>query len=298
MTTPHRVVEHRIIAADGRTLALTDRGPADGPVVVLLHSAPGSRHLDPDPAATAATGVRLLTMDRPGYGDSTALPEDMVPTLAALADDVAHALRELGVPEAGIAGWSAGGRVALGVAARHPDLVRAIALIGTPAPDDDVPWIPAEYREALQAMRAAPATAYPAMTAAFGGAPVPPDPLLMIMGGDADGSVLADDAAADRLREMLAAAHAQGPAGTAADVVAANVPPPGYDDASVGAPVALFYADGDEVVSPAHGDWWAGRLASTTRHPVSGVGHLLVVPAWPDVLTTLMPSTVTSAVIS
>lgn len=287
MTTSPRAVEHRITAPDGRTLALTDRGPADGPVVVLLHSAPGSRRLDPDPAATATAGVRLLTMDRPGYGDSTPLPQDVLPTLAGLADDVAHALRSLGVADAGIAGWSAGGRVALGVAARHPDLVRAVALIGTPAPDDDVPWIPAEHREALRAMRAAPETAYPAMVSAFGSRPAPPDPVLMVVGGDADGSVLADDAAAGRLREMLAAAFAQGPAGSAADVVAANVPPPGYDVAAVGAPVALFYADGDEVVSPAHGDWWAGRLASSTRHPVSGVGHLLVVPAWPDVLTTL-----------
>jgi len=147
-------------------------------------------------------------------------------------------------------------------------------------------------------MRAAPETAYPAMLAAFGAAPVPADPLLMIMGGAADGSVLADDEVAGRLRTMLAAAYAQGPAGAAADVVAANVPPPGYDVASVGVPVALFYADGDEVVSPAHGDWWAGRLASSTRHPVSGVGHLLVVPAWPDVLTTLTHPAVAPAVIS
>lgn len=135
------IAEHRLTLPDGRTLALDDYGTADGPVVLFLTAAPGSRRLDPDPAATAAAGVRLLVVDRPGYGDSTPLPAGPVPTVGGLADDVAAALDALGVERAGVVGWSAGGRIALALAARRPDLVRSLAVTGTPAPDEEVPWV-------------------------------------------------------------------------------------------------------------------------------------------------------------
>jgi hypothetical protein len=43
----------------GRTVAvhdLTPNAPADAPVVLLCHSAPGSGSFDPDPDATAVAG--------------------------------------------------------------------------------------------------------------------------------------------------------------------------------------------------------------------------------------------------
>jgi pimeloyl-ACP methyl ester carboxylesterase len=88
--------------------------------------------------------VRLLVVDRPGYGESTPLPAGTVPTMAGLADDVAAALGSLVVDAVGVVGWSAGGRFALALAATRPDLVRAVAPAATPAPDDEVPWIPDE----------------------------------------------------------------------------------------------------------------------------------------------------------
>ena len=41
------------------------------PPLLLVHGAPGSRLLCPDEDATAVAGVRLLTVDRPGYGART-----------------------------------------------------------------------------------------------------------------------------------------------------------------------------------------------------------------------------------
>ena len=53
---------------DGRRVAWSAWGNRAGQPVVFLHRNPGSRLLDPDPPATAAAGVRLITIDRPGYG--------------------------------------------------------------------------------------------------------------------------------------------------------------------------------------------------------------------------------------
>ena len=115
---------------DGRTVAFDIAGPDDGPVVVLHHAAPGSRRFDPDPAATAAAGVRLVTIDRAGYGGSDPLPAGTVPTIPGYAADAAAVLDHLGVTSAVVAGWSAGGRVAAALAAARPELVAALFIIG------------------------------------------------------------------------------------------------------------------------------------------------------------------------
>ncbi|MDS0260264.1 hypothetical protein NDI56_12745 [Haloarcula sp. S1CR25-12] len=53
---------------DGRTLTYADHGDPDGSPVLFCHGTPGSRLGVPDSGAVAATGTRLLTVDRPGYG--------------------------------------------------------------------------------------------------------------------------------------------------------------------------------------------------------------------------------------
>src|SRR5579872_7299331 len=64
--------EHRVRLADGRVLACLELGDPSGPVVLYFHGYPGSR-LEARVAAAAATrlGVRLLAIDRPGFGLST-----------------------------------------------------------------------------------------------------------------------------------------------------------------------------------------------------------------------------------
>jgi pimeloyl-ACP methyl ester carboxylesterase len=131
--------QHRIIRPDGRTVAVAETGDPVGSAVVLAHPAPGSRLLDPDPAATRAAGVRLISVDRPGYGGSTPVADGVPPAIPSHADDIAATLEALGVSDVAAVGWSAGGRVVLALAARHPDLVRAPAIGFYGADDETVP---------------------------------------------------------------------------------------------------------------------------------------------------------------
>src|SRR5262245_42519005 len=60
---------------DGRRLGFAEWGAADGWPVFLFHGTPGSRLTrHPDEPLTRALGARLITIDRPGYGLSTAQP--------------------------------------------------------------------------------------------------------------------------------------------------------------------------------------------------------------------------------
>jgi pimeloyl-ACP methyl ester carboxylesterase len=73
-------------------------------------------------------GFAALALDLPGHGRSEGVP---LATIEAMADHVARVVAALGGGPACLVGHSMGSLVALCAAARHPDRVRALALIGT-----------------------------------------------------------------------------------------------------------------------------------------------------------------------
>ncbi len=114
--------DDRIQVSDGRFVGFHDLGPSDGTPVLWCHGGPGSR-MEPDamaPAAAAA-GLRIVGIDRPGYGLSTPWPDrtiaDWVPDGLVVAD-------HLGIDRFIAVGVSTGGAYALALA--------ALALVPTP----------------------------------------------------------------------------------------------------------------------------------------------------------------------
>lgn len=282
--------EHRVELPDGRILAVHETGDPRGPAVVLVHPAPGARLLDPDPRATAAAGIRLIGIDRAGYGASTPLPDGAVPTVTGHADDMAAALAALSIGEAAVVGWSAGGRVALALAARHPDLVRSVALVGTPAPHEEVPWIPAEHLALIEQLKADPGAATGVLSEVFAEmAAAPPEAMPGMVGaGPADEAALeADPDRRARLGTMVAESFAQGAVGMAADIVSYTVLPWGFDPGAVGARTTAFYGDADVVVPPAHGEWYTARVPGAELRRVPGAGHLVALTDWADILASV-----------
>lgn len=277
--------DHTVTTDDGRGIAVRITGPDDGLPVLLSHSAPGSRLFDPQPAASAEAGIRLITLDRPGYGGSDRLAKHSSPTIPLFADDCAVVLDQLGIGAVAMAGWSAGGRVAMALAARRPDLVRSVALIGTPAPDEEVAWIGEEEKGMIAGLAAEPGTALATLQQML--APMTADPaaaLGMVGGGPADEAALANGDLRADLESMLTEAFVQGSAGLAADLVSYTLAPWGFDPGAVGAPVHCWYGDADAVVSPAHGQWWVDQVADGTLTVLPGAGHVLVRPVWSEVL--------------
>jgi pimeloyl-ACP methyl ester carboxylesterase len=268
-------------APNGRRIGVAEFGSPDGPVVVLLHRSPGSRLLDPDPAATAAAGVRLVSVDRPGYGATDPVA---TPTRAAAADDLEVVVGALGLDYVALVGWSGGGQFAVEAAARSAVRARSLTLLATPGPYYEVPWamppdlvalcdqVPADPAAGLAAVKDAMAWFADAPQAAALGDPSP-----------ADAAARERPGVADALVAMTIEAARQGVEGIAFDIVAGSLRDPFALDA-IDVPVDLFGGDADHNVGVEHLDWWAARLSGARRHVLADTGHLLAMTHWAEVL--------------
>jgi pimeloyl-ACP methyl ester carboxylesterase len=277
---------------------LASAGIVDGQAertVVFCHSAPGAGIFDPDPVETRSREVTLLAVDRPGYGGSDPVAEDEWATVGAAADDIAEVLVGFRIERAGVVGWSAGGRVALALAARHPKLVDRVVVAATPAPQEAVPWISPEYEEALQRLSGLPPREAHTRLAGQLEAVVPDDPcsdaaLGIFATTPADERALETGETRARLGEMLRVAFLQGADGLAADLAGYCLRPWGFEPGEVDANVLLLYGSKDPIAGPKHGRWWQQQLPDARLEVVPGAGHLLVVPMWQRILAHLAPN--------
>lgn len=98
----------------------------DGPAVLLLHAGACDRRMwDPQWPALAEAGYRAVRCDLRGFGDTPAAADRPYTD----SGDVASLMDALAIDRAALVGASYGGRIALEIAARWPDRIRALALV-------------------------------------------------------------------------------------------------------------------------------------------------------------------------
>jgi pimeloyl-ACP methyl ester carboxylesterase len=273
-------VEDQVLRlADGRSLAWATWGTPDGPPVVFLHRAPGSRLFDPDPQATAAAGVRLLTLDRPGYGGTSPVSD---PWRRDAALDVVALLDVLDLDDVAVIGWSGGGQFAVETVAALEDRARSLSLVATPAPDEEVPWLEDEMRSLSDAVRADPVAAMPAVLEAVSFIVAHPDEMAAADPSSADRELRASPDVLDALVTMTREGLRAGPHGSAFDVVAGSRRDPLPLD-RIRVPVQLWYGDRDPI-GVDHARWYEQRLADATLTVVPDAGHLLPLQHWREIL--------------
>lgn len=130
-----------VLLPNGLTIAYADLGPADGPVVVLLHGITNSADSWWNTAhalQALAPDLRLVIPDLRGHGHSRMpadasrgqRPQDLF-TMDAMADDVVGLLDALEIDRAAIVGHSMGSLIAQQLGLQHLDRVESITLIAT-----------------------------------------------------------------------------------------------------------------------------------------------------------------------
>ena len=105
---------------------------AEVPTVVFVHGAANDHSVWAlQSRYFAHHGCNVLAVDLPGHGRSGGAA---LATVEAIADWIARLLDAAGVARAALVGHSLGSLVALACAARHPERVTKIALLGPAAP--------------------------------------------------------------------------------------------------------------------------------------------------------------------
>ena len=145
---------HYAEVGDGVRMAWVEDGPADGPVVLLLHGEPSWSFLHRTMIPVlAAAGLRAVAPDLVGFGrsDKPVDPADHsyarhVEWVRALAFDV------LDLRDVTLVGQDWGGLIGLRLAGEHPDRFARIvaANTGLPTGDHDMPEVWWEFRRAVQ----------------------------------------------------------------------------------------------------------------------------------------------------
>ena len=289
-------VDRVVTLSDGRRLSYSEWGRPDGRPVVLFHGMPGSRLFCPDADATDGSGVRLITLDRPGYGGSTSHPGR---TLLSWVDDYIEWTELVGSEPCPILGWSSGGPYALACAARRPDCVTSVGLVASPAPLDEVPseWdaLSAETRELTEMLRHGSPDALDGITsrcrwferewetmfeprwAASRTGPGVVDP---------DDALLAQPGVREPMVTGMREAARQGTAGYVQDWIAEALPW-GFSPAEVSLDVQIWWGDGDLLVARPCAEHFARTIRRSTLTVVQGEGHLVPLAHWQEMLAAM-----------
>ncbi len=120
--------------SDGRQLGFVEHGEPDGTPVLFCHDLFGSRSLrHPDDSILKRLGLRLIGIDRPGYGLSARKAgRDVLSSVA----DMDALFRALGLERCALLGYSAGAPYALAFAHRYPQRVSRCAVVASLPPLD------------------------------------------------------------------------------------------------------------------------------------------------------------------
>jgi pimeloyl-ACP methyl ester carboxylesterase len=120
-------------------LHYVDQG--QGPAIVMIHGIAGNlQNFTYGLATPLAQTHRVICIDRPGYGYSKS-SSNADASLEAQADTIVSLLDHLQIDSAVFVGHSLGGSISMAAAQRHPDRVKALALIAplTHLPDAHLP---------------------------------------------------------------------------------------------------------------------------------------------------------------
>ena len=158
------ITHHRTVTIDGINIFYREAGPADAPVVVLLHGFPTSSHMFRHLIPALSDRYRVIAPDYPGYGQSD-MPDraKFAYTFDRFAELVDALLEKLGVVSYAMYVMDYGAPVGWRLALKHPERITGLIVQNGNAYDEGLKefWNPIkaywsdhseEHRKALSVL--------------------------------------------------------------------------------------------------------------------------------------------------
>lgn len=281
-----------IVLNDSRILEYWDGGDPDGRPVIYHPGTPVTRVLGQwAHQAAVDAGVRLIAVNRPGYGGST--PVEGRPSLLAVGRDTVALAKQLHLGDFAICGTSGGGPYAVATTIAAAGAIRALGIIGGTGP-----WRiledPSVYPEDRACLELVDAGDVPGARECFlrqveaeRATMTPLEFFETVAAGDA--SAVLTDPGYRSLWEASSSDVLANPAGYIDDNIAWG----GDWDVQpheVAAPTLLVYGTRDTRCShDGHGRWYADRIRGSELIELQGAAHFEVIDGhWPEVLAGLL----------
>jgi pimeloyl-ACP methyl ester carboxylesterase len=272
-------------------MAYSEWGDPGGRPVVLVHGGAGSRLLCPDGDATEAAGVRLITIDRPGYGMSELRPGR---TLLDWVDDFVELADRLDISRCAVVGWSGGAPSTLALGFGLPNRVTTLGLAAPASCSTFIPGIAdaagwsAGYRAAAELFARDPAAgiaAFEERYAWFSGDGW--EAMFAEEFGAVDDRLLADPEIRGAMKTMVREGARQGAAGRVADEVA-ELSPWGFSVADIKQPVHIWSGALDGIDIRMTVDYMAHAIPRATLVTYADGAHLFPFERWAEMLAALL----------
>ncbi len=273
--------EQTITLRDGRTLAYAEYGDAKGVPAFYFHGTPGCRleaeHLH---AAAIVARVRIVAVDRPGFGGSTFLKKRQ---FHDWPDDIVQLAAALGFEKFAVVGLSGGGPHVAACAARIPERLTAACVISGATPREARFetargwWRKAWYRWNYFTFPLF-ARAFAAQMAFFAKrTPAARFPRVI------DKRVMSRPRVREQFKHEFVEAFRNGSRGAAHEFIL-HAKAWRTDPRAIGMPVHLWHGDADTIVPFETAQWLADRLPDARATWLPGEGHLLFVDHAEDVM--------------
>lgn len=276
---------------DGRRLGFAEFGDRTGKPVILFHDLWGNRVLrHPDDAILTRLGIRLIGVDRPGYGLSTRSPNRSV---MDFVDDVMLLSKALKLHEFAVLGYSAGGPYALACAFRFPEIVRRCTVVSSLPPMDDPQGFGAihpVYARMFQMASGMEAVFRMLLRGLYMlDAQRDPDQYLRefaAMLPRVDQQILADPVLFNLRREMWEEMRRNG-SDPVVDEMVSLVQPWVFHLQSIRVPVDVWWGESDTFVAPVVGKRMSALIPGSSLHTEPRAGHLVLFSHWQAILERL-----------
>lgn len=283
---------HVMTLSDGRDLGWLELGDPSGWPVLGIHGTPGSRlQLAMDTAVLAGGGVRLVLVDRPGYGLSSFQPRRRLVDWPA---DVAELADHVGIEQLSVLGVSGGGPHAAVCAAMLGDRVVRAAIVSGVGPMSDPGAAEGMQRtnqviarlarrrskllHVVSALQIGVVRRWPEGSIDLMEKQLPPADVEILRRPEVRAMFVND---ARRASHTASRAESQD-----FELFAA---PWGFELSDIAIPVHLWQGDADRSVPMSHARLQHAAIPGSVLHDYPGEGHLLVVDRLGEILAAITP---------